>query len=280
MGSSSDPMGKRSQTAEIIALMLLFAGIAAMTLFGFARAWMPELASEHGRGVDGVIRYLLVTTGGLLAIGATVFVIFMWRYGRGKASAPPRLGRRAEDRWSLIPVLVFALISEVGVIVKGLPVWEEVYGEPADGALVVEAIAKQFEWLIRFPGPDGRFGRLDPAQIDGQTNPAGLDASDPAAADDIVRRNVLHLPVGRPVHLRLRSRDVLHSFSVAQFRIKQDVVPGVVNSANFVPTIPGTFEIACAELCGMNHYLMGGRTIVHPAGEFEEWLAEQTEAGQ
>jgi cytochrome c oxidase subunit 2 len=270
-------MNERRQTPEIVALVLLFLAITVITVAGFAaRDWLPVAASEHAEGVDGVIRYLLLTTGAILLIGTLALVAFVWQYGQGRPTKSPRTSAKTERWWSLVPVLGMALIAEAGVLLKGLPVWDQVYGEVPEDALLVEVTGKQFEWIVRYPGPDGAFGRTDPALVDGQRNPAGLDSDDPAARDDLVFRNVLHLPVGRTANVRLRSLDVLHSFTVPAFRVKQDVVPGIVGRTVFVPTIPGEYEIACAELCGMGHYQMNGRVVVHTEAEYEAWVANQT----
>ncbi len=269
-------MSQQRQTPEIIALIVLFMSITVFTVVGFSKDWMPTVASEHGAGVDSVIRYLLVTTGMILVIGALFFVVFLWRYGRGRPTDSPRTSARAERWWTLVPVLGMALIAEAGVLLKGLPVWEQVYGDAPDDAIVVEVTAQQFEWIARYPGADNTFGRTDPHLVHQTRNPAGLDESDPAAVDDVIIRNALHLPVGRAAYVRLRSRDVLHSFSVPAFRVKQDVVPGIVGSTKFVPTVPGEYEIACAELCGMGHYQMDGTVVVHSADEYRAWLDAQT----
>ncbi|MFQ5890779.1 MAG: cytochrome c oxidase subunit II [Gemmatimonadota bacterium] len=270
-------MHEDRQTPELIALILLFLGITTFTVVGFAtKEWLPVAASRHAAGVDGVIRYLLLTTGAILVLGTLALTAFLWRYGRGRPTRSPRTTPRAERWWSLIPVLGMALIAEAGVLLKGLPVWEQVYGPPPEDALVVEVTGKQFEWIVRYPGRDGAFGRTAPALIDDRTNPAGLDEDDPAGRDDVVFRKALHLPVGQTVHLRLRARDVLHSFTVPAFRVKQDVVPGIVTRTVFVPTRPGEYAMGCAELCGMGHYRMGGTVFVHSPEDFERWLDQQT----
>ena len=269
-------MNERRQTLEVLALALLFLGITTLTVgAAVGRDWLPVAASEHAAGVDSVIRYLLLTTGAILVIGHLALVGSVWQYGRGRPTATPRTSPRTERWWTMVPVLGMALIAEAGVLLKGLPVWEQVYGPVPEDALVIEVTAKQFEWLVRYPGADGTFGRIDLTLIDGESNPAGLDPEDPASTDDLVFRNVLHLPADRTAHLQLRSRDVLHSFSVAAFRVKQDVVPGIVGRTMFVPTLPGTYEIGCAELCGLAHYRMRGRVVVHTPVEYEDWLGEQ-----
>lgn len=269
-------MQGRRQTGEILALLVLFAAILTLAVVGFGwRSWAPEVASEHGVGVDGVIRYLIRATGFVLIFGTCSLMWFVWKYGRGKPTGTLQISRRAEILASLLPVLAMALIAETGVLIKGLPVWEQVYGETPDGALVVEVTGKQFEWIVRYPGPDGKFGDTEPALIDNVTNMGGLDPDDPAGRDDIVLRNQVHVVVDRPVALRLRARDVLHSFSVPAMRIKQDAIPGSIISTHFVPTRVGEFEIACAELCGMGHYRMRARIVVHEPADFDDWLAER-----
>lgn len=270
------PEGRR-QTAEISGLVVLFLGITAFTVAGFAHDWKPEVASLHGIGVDGVIRYLLLTTGAILVVGTLVFVAFLWRYGRGGPAPAPTTTPGVERWWSLVPVVGMALVAEAGVLWKGLPVWKEVYAPPPEDAVVVEVTAQQFEWIVRYPGGDGRFGRTNARLIESAGNPLGLDMEDPAAQDDLVSRNIMRIPLGRPVHVRLRSRDVLHSFSVPAFRVKQDVVPGIVGGIHFTATRTGTFEIACAELCGMAHYRMGGEVRVLEPEAFARWLAQEVE---
>lgn len=269
-------MNGKGKSWEALALVVLFLGITVLTVFGFvARDWMPAAASEHGAGVDGMIRYLLLTTGAVFIAGHLVLASFVWRYARGGPTGSPWADPRVERWWSLLPVVAMALIAEVGVLVIGLPVWAKVYGPVPEDAVVIEVTARQFEWIVRYSGKDGRFGRTDPALIRGAANPAGLDPRDPAGADDLVFRNRLHVPVGGTVYLRLRSRDVLHSFSVPAFRVKQDVVPGIVGSTMFVPTAAGEYEIACMELCGMAHYRMRGRVLVQSPEEFDAWLSQQ-----
>jgi len=265
----------RRQTAEIAALIALFLGLTAFTVVGFIRNWMPPVASRHGVGVDGVIRYLFEATGPVLVIGALVFSWFLWRYGRGRPTGSPATNARLERWWSIVPVIGMMALTEVGVVVKGFPVWHEIYAPPPADAVAVEVTGQQFEWIVRYPGPDGTFGRVAPEFVS-RENPAGLDSADPAAKDDIVLRNQIHVPVGRAVNLRLRGRDVLHSFSVPAFRVKQDVVPGILGKTLFVATVPGRYEIACTQVCGMGHYRMHGAVYVDAPADFESWLQHQT----
>jgi cytochrome c oxidase subunit 2 len=269
-------LNTRKQTLEAGALAGFFLGVTVLTVWGFTmRDWLPPAASRHAEGMDAMIRYLLITTGAIFVIGHGVLIRFIWKYGRGASTEAPRTNVKAERLWSILPVVIMALVSEVGVLLIGLPVWDQIYGELPEDVVVVDVAARQFEWIVRYAGSDGEFGRTDPQQINGQTNPTGIDVADATGADDIVVRNVLRLPIGRMAYLRLRSHDVLHSFSVAAFRVKQDIVPGIVGSTRFIPTQLGTFEIACAELCGLAHYRMRGRVIVMPQDEYDAWLSEQ-----
>jgi cytochrome c oxidase subunit 2 len=160
------------------------------------------------------------------------------------------------------------------MVSMGGVVWATIHrAAPAD-ALVVDVRGEQFAWLARYPGTDGAFGRVDPKLIDHRTNPMGLEPGDPHAADDIVSSEV-HLVVDRPVRVRLRSTGVIHSFFVPAFRVKQDAVPGMTIEIWFTPTKEGTYEIACAELCGIGHYGMKGTVVVQSQREFDAWLAQQ-----
>jgi cytochrome c oxidase subunit 2 len=118
-------------------------------------------------------------------------------------------------------------------------------------------------------------------------NPLGLDRDDPAAKDDVTTVNQLYLPVNRPIIVRLRSKDVIHSFGVPELRVKQDAVPGLTIPIWFIPTITTAdmrtrlgnpefeYEIACAQLCGIGHARMRGLVTIQSADEFQKWLDEK-----
>ncbi|MFQ5843578.1 MAG: cytochrome c oxidase subunit II [Planctomycetota bacterium] len=265
---------KPSRTAIGLAVfyaLLLLGIVCGFALFG----WRPTLASEVGAGVDRVITYLLVVTGAIVVVGHVVLARFVLR---GDAEGGPeyrRPSRRAEWLGALIPVVAMSVLSEVGVLVMGTPVWAALYIEEPEDPFVLQVVGKQFEWIAHYPGKDGRWGRTDPRQVHDRRNPIGLDDSDPAGQDDIVLRQELALPVGRDVVIRLRTQDMLHSFFVPSFRVKQDLIPGFPTRVQFRATRTSTYELACAELCGMSHYTMRAVLSVLEAGEFERWLAGQ-----
>lgn len=240
-----------------------------------AKRWLPPLASEHGAGIDRMLHYLLITVGGLFVVGHVVLGYFIWRFSREGRVTYRLASPSVERRWSLIPIVLMTLVAEGGVFVLGLPVWGKLYGSaPPREAVLVEVTAEQFAWNVRYPGEDGAFGRTDPRLIS-LDNPLGLDKTDAAARDDLVLLGEIYLPVNRPARIRLRSKDTLHSFFLPNLRVKQDTVPGMTIEIWFVPTQVGTYEIACAELCGFGHFQMRGLLRVIPPEEFEKWRKEQ-----
>jgi cytochrome c oxidase subunit 2 len=146
---------------------------------------------------------------------------------------------------------------------------------------VVELVGEQFAWGFQYPGVDGTFGRRDPKLISA-SNTIGIDFADGPAKDDFTSINELHIPLGKPTLLYMTSKDVIHSFFIPEFRVKQDLVPGMRIPVWFEPTQTGTFEIGCAQLCGLGHYRMRGEVVVHTPEEFEAWkkaaAAEQAAA--
>jgi cytochrome c oxidase subunit 2 len=167
----------------------------------------------------------------------------------------------------------------IAMLAPGLAVWAKFVTVPDDAA-VVEAVGRQWSWSFRLPGDDGELGAVD-ASLVGPDNPFGIDANDPRGQDDVlIDGPELHLPLDRPVKVLLRSKDVLHNFTVPQFRVKMDLVPGMVTYLWLTPTQTGDFEILCEELCGLGHFAMRGRVVVDEAGAYEDWLARQPSHAQ
>jgi cytochrome c oxidase subunit II len=165
-------------------------------------------------------------------------------------------------------------VGVAAMLAPGLFVWRQFVTVPP-GASEMEAIGQQWQWSFRLPGKDGRLGTSDTRYVSSD-NPLGLNPDDPDARDDVVIVvDDLHLPVGKPVKLLLRSIDVVHSFYVPEFRTKMDLVPGMVSYVWFIPTRTGTFDILCAELCGMAHYGMRGKVVVEEESEYQAWLQKQ-----
>ena len=181
-----------------------------------------------------------------------------------------------------------AVVEAVLLIGFAIPLWAaRVDARPPESeALVVQVTGEQFAWNIHYPGADRVFGRTDIKLLDLQSNPLGLDRSDPAAKDDVTTVNQLYLPVNRPIIVRLRSKEVIHSFGVPELRVKQDAVPGLTIPIWFIPTVTTAdmrtrkgnpefqYQIACAQLCGLGHARMRGFVTVQSAEEFQKWMDE------
>ncbi|MFQ5591070.1 MAG: cytochrome c oxidase subunit II [Phycisphaerae bacterium] len=166
-----------------------------------------------------------------------------------------------------------------GVLLLGfsIPIWGNVKNNiPAqsEAPVRVHVLAEQFNWNFHYPGPDQVFGRTAPEHINPAANPIGLDPNDPKGEDDIVS-GVLRIPVGRPVICELSSKDVIHSFFIPVMRIKQDTIPGMRIPVWFEAKTTGTYQVACAQLCGNNHYSMKALMVIETPDEFEAWLAAQ-----
>ncbi len=269
------PAGSRSGGRALALLLWMIP--AALIALG-VRHWQPPLASEHGAGIDRMLRYLMWTVGSMLIAGHLVLGYFIWRFS-GQSRVTRRLfSRKAERRLSLIPVILMTLTAEGGVFALGLPVWQKYYGTAPDNTMLVEVTGEQFAWNVRYAGADNRLGHTDPRLIN-DDNPLGVDAKDAASRDDIVGLGVVRLPVNRPVRIQLRSKDVLHSFNIPSLRVKQDAVPGMTIEIWFVPTQVGTYEIACSQLCGFGHFQMRGVVSVLPQEDFDNWKAGATTFG-
>lgn len=160
------------------------------------------------------------------------------------------------------------------MLVPGLFVWSQFVNVPSD-ATVVEVIGQQWQWSYRLPGKDGKLGTSDTRDVTAE-NPLGVIAKDPNGQDDVVVEAAdLHLPVGKPVKMLLRSIDVLHDFYVPEFRAKMDMIPGSVTYFWFTPTKTGTFQVLCAELCGQGHPMMHGIVMVDTQEDYVAWLDQQ-----
>ena len=171
-------------------------------------------------------------------------------------------------------------VELVLIVAFAIPAWAaRVDAFPAESeATIVRVVAEQFAWNAHYPGADGQFGRTDIKLVSAE-NPLGLDRSDPAAKDDFNSINQLALPVNKPVIIHLSSKDVIHSFSLIQMRVKQDTIPGESIPVWFTPTMTGDWEINCSQLCGLGHYRMRGFYSIKSQADYEAWLKETAASG-
>jgi cytochrome c oxidase subunit 2 len=248
---------------------------------------LPPLATAHGGQIDGLIGWIHVFMLVLFVGWGGFFIYCLIRFRRSRHPVANYTGVKSHaSNYSEIGVAVVEAVLLFGF---AIPLWATRIGDipPESEALVVQVTGEQFAWNIHYAGPDGVFGRTDVKLLDLQSNPLGLDRSDPAAKDDITTVNQLYLPVNKPIIVRLRSKDVIHSFGVPEFRVKQDAVPGLTIPIWFVPTVTTEemrtrtgnsafqYEIACAQLCGLGHARMRGMVTVQTAEEFQKWMDER-----
>jgi len=265
--------GRMTLNGLVFGVLMAVLIIVSLWLFIGRPYWFPDLASVHGADIDSVFMAVLVVTGVAFVVVQGLLGFFAARYGAqgGERAAYWHDNPKAEAFLLIVTAVILTVL-----VFMGQRVWASIYftDAPAD-ALEVRVTAEQFQWSFHYPGPDGVFGRTDNKLITA-TNNIGLDREgDPAAKDDIFSLNVMHLPANRPVKVRLRSKDVIHSFFLPHHRVKQDAVPGMAIQIWFTPNRPGQYELACAELCGLGHYRMKATLVVDPSQEeYNKWLQE------
>ena len=234
----------------------------------------PPAASFHASLLDAVLYSVHVHMLLIFVLWLAVFLYALIRFRKGANPEPRPQGVRG-----IWPAIAIGLVVAGDVVILAglaLPAWSARNDPPPPGVLPVEVrvTAEQFAWNIHYPGPDRVFGRTDATLINA-TNPVGIDRNDPAAKDDIGLLNVLTLPVYQTVVVQLTSRDVVHSFTLNEMRVKQDANPGMVSRVWFTPIATGNWEIACSQLCGLGHYRMRGEYRVVTPEEWERWQAEE-----
>ena len=254
---------------------------------------LPSVGSSHGLEMDymnGWVHWLML----ILFVGWGAFFIFTVIKFRAGAHATANYdGVKSHfSRYVETVIIVFEAVLLVGF---AYPIWSELKTDVpiiTEDTVEVRVIAQQFAWNCHYPGVDGKFGITRPELVDEETNPVGIDRSSPTGADDIVTINQLHLPVDKLAMIYLSSKDVIHSFSLPEMRVKQDAIPGMSIPFFFTPTKTSTdfleeikgsardgkgYEIACAQLCGNSHYRMRGYLTVDSDEEFNTWLESEAE---
>jgi cytochrome c oxidase subunit II len=260
---------------RLLAVAIWVITIASVLMFFNKRWWFPEAITDHGPTVDRQFIITIIVCGIAFAAAQIGLGWVVWKYrdSADKARATYSHGNnRLEVVWTIVTAIVF-----ISLAVMGQRVWAALHLNPAPaGATQIEVTAQQFAWNIRYAGPDNIFGRTDVQYIDDATNPVGLVDTDQSAEDDVVGPTLV-IPVNRPVELILKSKDVTHNFWVPQLRFKQDLVPGMAIRVHFTVNKVGKYELACAELCGMNHFKMKTFMLVLPAADFDA-LVQMTPA--
>ena len=247
-------------------LLFGFVALACAACFAYApfdaEWWLPagpdaslghlHSASSIGKRIDALFVIILWITGAVFIGTQVVLVWAAWKY----ADAPGRIAiyfhgsQRLELIWTIIPAVFLVFIA-----LYQMQTWADVKfkSQSPDVAPIAEVMGRQFQWLVRYAGPDGKYH----------------------TPDDVHTINDLHFVKGEPTLIELQSQDVIHSFFLPQLRIKQDAVPGLKIPVWFDTDQAGKYELACAELCGWGHYKMRGLVTVHAnRDEFNAWVAD------
>jgi len=251
-----------------VAIGILVLVVVTLLFHFFSPWWFTPIASDWG-SVDTTVIITFWVTGVVFIIlnAFLVWVVIRYRHRKGlKAHYEPESHKL---EWTLT---VITTIGVIAMLAPGLWVWDRIITPPKD-AEVVEVVGQQWHWSFRFPGQDGVLGQVDIGQMTAD-NPLGLKPEDPAGLDDIlITDGELHLPVDKTYKFIVRSKDVLHNFTVPQFRVKMDLVPGMTPYVWTKLQRTGRFDIMCEELCGIGHFAMRGSVVVEDLDEFDKWLA-------
>jgi cytochrome c oxidase subunit II len=244
---------------------------------------LPDSASDHGIQYEFMFKWTTIICGIVFVL--TQFVLFWFSYKYRASDNRSAFffahSNKLEIIWTSVPAIAMAVLVAIG-----LKNWFAMTGDAPKIHQTVEVIGKQFNWIMRYPGPDGKLGKRDYRLINDANNVLGLDWKDPATHDDIIA-NELHLTKGTPVEIVIGSRDVIHDLGLPHFRMKMDAVPGVPTRMWFTPIISTeemkektnnpnfVYEISCDQMCGRGHYSMKGTVIVHDTADYKVWEAGQ-----
>ena len=212
--------------------------------------YLPENVSTYGADIDFLFYLIYYVTGAVffLVVAAMIVFLIRYRHQEGRRAIYSHGNTTLELIWTIVPAIIL-----VALFFMSQGVWAKIKAHVPPSDVVVEVTAKQFNWEVLYPGPDGKFGTADDLKID----------------------NEVHVPVNKNVKVILKSRDVIHSFFLPNLRLKQDTVPGREIQAWFNVTKPGKYELPCAELCGFGHSGMRGWLYVHTPEEYQQWVKER-----
>jgi len=211
--------------------------------------WLPEDVSTYGHEIDSLFYLIYYITAVAFILVTVLMIVFLIKFREqpGRRAVYSHGNTTLEIIWTVIPAAILIVLSFMSV-----NTWAKIKRNPPATDFEIKVTAKQFNWDVSYPGPDGKLG----------------------TDDDIKFDNDLHVPVNKIVRLHLGSSDVIHSFFIPNMRFKQDVVPGRTIIGWFEATKPGKYELPCAELCGFGHSGMKGWLHVHTAEDYKKWADE------
>jgi cytochrome c oxidase subunit 2 len=252
------------------AIILILVAVGSVLFHLLSPWWFTPIASNWRYIDDTIIITFWIT--GVVFTAIVLFMaycVFRFRHQEGTRAAYRPENKKLE--WWLA---IGTAVGVAAMLTPGLFVWSQFVTVP-EGASELEVVGQQWLWTFRLPGKDGRLGTSDTRNVSSD-NPLGLNPSDPNGQDDVViEGGELHLPLGKPVKVLLRSIDVVHDFYVPEFRAKMDLMPGLVTYFWITPIRTGTFEILCAGFCGVGHPQMRGSVVVEEESDYQTWLQKQ-----
>jgi cytochrome c oxidase subunit 2 len=240
----------------------------------------PLIVSNHGAGLDALTWYIHWLMAVLFVGWSLYFIYVLFRFRRTANPGADHTGVRSH--FSTYVEVGVAVIEAVLLIGFAVPLWaKSVEKFPAEKeSVVIRVTGKQFNWISRYPGKDGVFGKQDLKFITGQ-NQLGIDPNDASGKDDvaIMAGSEVVVPVNTNVIIHISSMDVIHSFKVFPMRVNQDAIPGMSIPVHFYPNKIGTYAINCAQLCGIGHASMKGTLRVAAPADYQAWLTNMPTMG-
>jgi cytochrome c oxidase subunit 2 len=252
----------------VLAIVLALLVVGSI-LFHYLSPWYFTPIASNWDAIDETVTITFWVTGFVFVVINLFMAYCVLRYRHRKG----RLAHYEPENKKLETALILGTtVGVIAMLAPGLFAWAKFIEVPKDAA-VFEVVGRQWNFNYRFPGEDGVLGTVD-ARFVSDTNPFGINPDDPHGKDDVlVASPELHLAMGKPVKAELRSIDVLHDFTVPQFRAKMNMVPGLVTYVWFTPTRTGNFDVFCEQLCGIAHFAMRGKVIVEEESAFRAWLS-------
>lgn len=242
---------------------------------------LPPASSVHGAEIDSLMK---VSMGLILIVFFTLtpilfFFAYKYRGKKGNTAYFFAHNNKLEVVWTVIPTIILTVL-----IVYGLRTWERSMNPDLSNAKVIEIYAEQFKWTARESGIDNMLGKSNYTLVTDR-NALGVDMDDSHSNDDKIVREV-HLVVDKPVLLKFRAKDVIHSAFLPHFRVQMNCVPGLSTQFAFTPTKTtaemkdqegNDFEyvLLCNKICGAAHYNMQMSFVVETQQEYDIWIASQ-----
>ena len=254
----------------VLAIILVLLAVGSVIFHFWSPWWFTPIASNWGSMDDAInITFAITGVAYVAVILFMAYCIYKYRHREDR-----RADYEPENTKLELWLTWITAAGVVGLLTPGLIAWNDFVTVPED-ATEFEVVGSQWEWKYRLPGKDGKLGTSS-IRLIADNNPFGINPKDPNGKDDVlIEGEDLHLPLNRPIKMLLRSIDVVHDFYVPQFRAKMDLVPGMVTFFWLTPTRTGTFDILCAELCGVGHHAMRGSVIVDDKAAYQKWLGGQ-----